>query len=86
MDEQPINAHIAAYEETYKMAWAEAAPHAQKLWTDAWRAAITQAIIIAETYRVSVCNSRAGESAAKWTADKLREVSSEMRDIGGVYE
>lgn len=50
MNEPTIKAHIAAYE---------------------------------ETYRVSVCNSRAGESAAKWTADKLREVSSEMRDIGG---
>lgn len=83
MDEQPINAHIAAYEETYKMAWAEAAPHAQKLWTDAWRAAITQAIIVVETYRVSVGNSRSGELAAEWTMDNLREVRQELRDIGG---
>lgn len=83
MDKQPINAHIAAYEETYKIAWAEAPPHVQKLWADAWRAAITQAIIVVETYRVSVGNSRSGESAAKWTMDNLREVRQELRDIGG---
>ena len=63
MNEPTIKAHIAAYEETYKMAWAEAPFYVQKMWVDAWRAAITQAIIVVETYRVSVGNSRSGELA-----------------------
>lgn len=72
---------IEAYEQTYKTAWNDAPRHCQKMWLDAWRAALGQAIDVVETYRVSVGNSAAGELAAKWTMDNLREVRSEIRDM-----
>jgi hypothetical protein len=39
-------------------------------------------IRIAETYAISVGNSRAGELAAEWTMDNLREVRDQIRAGG----
>ncbi len=47
----------------------------------AWAEAVKQAIAIVETYRVSVGNSAAGEMAAEWTMENLREVRNELREM-----
>jgi hypothetical protein len=47
----------------------------------AWAEAIKQAIAVVETYRVSVGNSAAGEMAAEWTMENLREVRDELREM-----
>lgn len=44
-------------------------------------AALEEAINVVETYRVSVGNSRAGELAAEWTMENLREVRDELRAL-----
>lgn len=72
---------IDAYEAKYKTTWIDAPPHCQRMWIDAWYAAIGQAITVVETYRVSVGNSAAGEMVAEWTMENLREVRDELREM-----
>jgi len=43
--------------------------------------AIKRCIEIVEAYRVSVGNSAAGERAAEWTMENLREIRDEMREL-----
>ena len=43
--------------------------------------AINRCIAIVEAYRVSVGNSAAGERAAEWTMENLREIRDEMREL-----
>ena len=43
--------------------------------------AINRCIEIVEAYRVSVGNSAAGERAAEWTMENLREIRDEMREL-----
>ncbi len=64
-DAYPSNMPISEYD-TAKAAWAEA---------------VKQAIAIVETYRVSVGNSAAGEMAAEWTMENLRDIRDELREI-----
>ena len=47
----------------------------------AYQHGIEQAIKVVETYRVSVGNSAAGEMAAEWTMENLREVRDELREM-----
>ena len=72
---------IDAYEAKYEKTWTEAPPHCQKMWIEAWHAAIAQAITVVETYRVSVGNSAAGEMAAELTMENLRELRDELREM-----
>ena len=43
-----------------------------------WKAAVAHCLNIVETHRVPVGNSAAGEMAAEWTMEALREVRDEM--------
>ena len=58
-------------------------PHTMLYSDDQLRAAkvevLREAIKIVETYKVSVGNSAAGERAAEWTMENLREVRDELR-------
>lgn len=72
---------IAAYEEKYGMKWFDSPPHCSQMWLDAWDKAMEAAIHVVETYRVSVGNSAAGELAAEWTMNNLREVRDELRKM-----
>ncbi|MFA7168963.1 MAG: hypothetical protein WC096_08680 [Sphaerochaetaceae bacterium] len=72
---------IAAYEEKYGTKWFDSPPHCSQMWLDAWDKAMEAAIHVVETYRVSVGNSAAGELAAEWTMDNLREVRDELRKM-----
>jgi hypothetical protein len=47
----------------------------------AGKEAIKRCIEIVEAYRVSVGNSAAGERAAEWTMENLREIRDEMREL-----
>ena len=76
-----IGQAIDAYEARYETKWQEAPPHCQKMWLDAWGKAMEKAISVVETYRVSVGNSAAGEMAAEWTMENLREVRDELREM-----
>ena len=76
-----IGQAIDAYEARYETKWQEAPPHCQKMWLDAWGKAMEKAISVVETYRVSVGNSAAGEMAAEWTMENLREVREELREM-----
>lgn len=76
-----IGQAIDAYEERYETKWQDAPPHCQKMWLDAWGNAIQKAISVVETYRVSVGNSAAGEIAAEWTMENLREIREELREM-----
>lgn len=46
---------------------------------EAWQAATARCIEIVETHKVPVGNSAAGEMAAEWTMDALREIRDDMR-------
>lgn len=48
---------------------------------EAWKGGIAQAIDLIENTRVSVGNSAAGEMAAEWTMDNLREVRDELKSM-----
>lgn len=76
-----IGQAIDAYEARYEAKWQDAPPHCQKMWLDAWGKAMEKAISVVETYRVSVGNSAAGEMAAEWTMENLREVRDELREM-----
>ena len=76
-----IGQAIDAYEARYETKWQDAPPHCQKMWLDAWGNAIQKAISVVETYRVSVGNSAAGEIAAEWTMENLREIREELREM-----
>lgn len=76
-----IGQAIDAYEARYETTWQEAPPHCQKMWLDAWGKAMEKAIGVVEAYRVSVGNSAAGEMAAEWTMENLREVRDELREM-----
>jgi len=76
-----IGQAIDAYEARYETKWQEAPPHCQKMWLDAWGKAMEKAISVVETYRVSVGHSAAGEMAAEWTMENLREVRDELREM-----
>jgi hypothetical protein len=45
------------------------------------RDAFESAIHVVETYRVSVGNSAAGERAAEWTMENLKEIRDELRKM-----
>lgn len=48
--------------------------------------ALRDAVVKVETYRVSVGNSRAGELAAEWTMENLRELREELRRMADELE
>lgn len=77
MNEKAKNAYAAKYNTT----WQDAPKHCQEMWLDAWQLAIERAIDVVEKYRVSVGNSAAGERAAEWTMENLREVREELREM-----
>lgn len=47
----------------------------------AYQEGLKSSINIVESYRVSVGNSAAGERAAEWTMENLREVREEIREL-----
>ena len=72
------NKIVESYEAKYNTSFAAAPEQHQKLWVDAWKTAAQSPISIVETYRVSVGNSPAGELAAEWTMQNLREIRDEL--------
>lgn len=47
----------------------------------AYEEGLKSSINIVESYKVSVGNSAAGERAAEWTMENLREIREEIREL-----
>ncbi len=76
---QQIESWAEDMEEKYKDAADEEI--ALALCTRAYNEGLRKSIEIIESYRVSVGNSPAGERAAEWTMENLREIREEIREI-----
>lgn len=46
-----------------------------------WNASLQKSIYVVEHYQVSVGNSAAGELAAEWTMDNLKEIRDDLREL-----